>query len=195
MTTPSKNSGISRRAALGTMAMARTGTLSAASGALAAGQTVANGTAATTVRDRLWIFTVHAGPNNPHMELGGVRGGSRMTPAEGALWLDVPNLLFVRAFMIPPPPRLESGWKAKSSFEQYAISFQPLNRAVWSVVGSGGVGGVDELPHVLSLADKYPNFTGVFLDDLLANTVLDVGPRSAEFSRKWIAEVGDQPLS
>jgi hypothetical protein len=52
---------------------------------------------ATTVRDRLWIFTVYAGANNNHLEKGNLRGGSRMTPAEGAYWLDVPNLLFIRA--------------------------------------------------------------------------------------------------
>ena len=123
-------------------------------------------TPGTTVRDRLWIFAVAAGLNDSYLELGGVRGGSRMTPAEGAFWLGVPNLLLIREHNNPPLPNLES-WRAKTSFEQYAISFQPLDRVVWSVVGSGGRGGMSELGPVLDLAKKYPNFTGVYLDDFI----------------------------
>ena len=104
--------------------------------------------------------------NDSYLELGGVRGGSRMTPAEGAFWLGVPNLLLIREHNNPPLPNLES-WRAKTSFEQYAISFQPLDRVVWSVVGSGGRGGMSELGPVLDLAKKYPNFTGVYLDDFI----------------------------
>ena len=40
--------------------------------------------AGNTVRDRLWIFTVVAGMNDDYLGMGGVYGGSRMTPAEGA---------------------------------------------------------------------------------------------------------------
>ena len=65
-------------------------------------------TASDTVRDRLWIFTVVEGGNNkksPASPNGNVKhyiddfapGGSRMTPAEGAFWLGVPNLLFIRS--------------------------------------------------------------------------------------------------
>ena len=78
----------------------------------------------------------------------------------------MPNLLFIRADDDPPLPNLES-WRAKTSFEQNAISFQPLDRVVWSVVGSGGRGGMSELGPVLDLAKKYPNFTGVYLDDFI----------------------------
>lgn len=118
-----------------------------------------------TVRDHLWIFTVFAGGDNASLESGGVRGGSRMTPAEGAFWLNVPNLLLIRSSNQPPLP--EGPWRAKTSFEQWAISFQPLDRVVWSVVGSGGKGGMGELPHVISLAKKYPNITGIYLDDFI----------------------------
>jgi hypothetical protein len=124
-----------------------------------------------TVRDRLWIFTVYAGGNNKdqqgrHHICDFAPGGSRMTPAEGAFWLGVPNLLFIRAKDIPPLPSLETE-RAKTSFEQYAMSFQPLDRVVWSVVGSGGAGGMNELPPVLDLTRKYPNIRGVFLDDFV----------------------------
>jgi len=130
-----------------------------------------------TVRDRLWIFTVIAGGNNRKTETspGGNKthyiddyapGGSRMTPAEGAFWLGVPNLLFIRSEDNPPLPATETGRK-KTSFEQYAISFQPLDRVVWSVVGAGGKGGMAELPAALSLAKDFPNIRGVFLDDFV----------------------------
>lgn len=133
--------------------------------------------AAHTVRDRLWIFTVHAGQNNrqtPEFPAGNpvhfiddyAPGGSRMTPAEGAFWLGVPNLLFINSNNIPPLPATEPGRK-KTTFEQYAISFQPLDRVVWSVVGAGGKGGMEELGAVLPLAKQFPNICGVFLDDFV----------------------------
>ncbi|MBM3890236.1 MAG: hypothetical protein FJ388_14070 [Verrucomicrobia bacterium] len=119
-----------------------------------------------TVRDRFWIFTVYAGGDNNYLERGNVRGGSRMTPAEGAFWLNVPNLLFIRSHETPPLPGGQQ-WRAKTSFEQYAISFQPLDSVVWSVVGSGGKGGLGELYPVIQLAKKFPNFSGIYLDDFI----------------------------
>ncbi len=144
----------------------------AAAGALAmsAGHGLAatpqkNPAARSTVRDRLWIFTVFAGGDNNSLESGGVRGGSRMTPAEGAFWLNVPNLLLIRSNNQPPLP--EGAWRTKTSFEQWAISLQPLERVVWSVVGSGGKGGMNELGPVLQLAKKFPNLGGIYLDDFI----------------------------
>jgi hypothetical protein len=124
-----------------------------------------------TARDRLWIFTIYGGGNNRewqskhHIE-DYSPGGSRMTPAEGAFWLGVPNLLFIRAKDIPPLPSAEPG-RRRTSFEQYAMSFAPLDRVVWSVVGGGGHGGMNEVPPVLDLAKKFPNITGVYLDDFI----------------------------
>ena len=89
-----------------------------------------------------------------------------MTPAEGAFYLNIPNLLLIRSDNLPRLPDSEHG-RAKTSFEQYAISFQPLDRVVWSVVGSGGKGGMAELPYVLSLAKKFPNISGIYLDDFI----------------------------
>ena len=117
-----------------------------------------------TVRDRLWIFTVVAGMNNDRLEDGGVRGGSRMTPAEGAFYLGVPNLIMVRERGLPHRPSHEKNWKARTSFEQYAISFRPLKRVVWSVVGGSGNIKGDEVSWVLELAGKFSNISGVYLD-------------------------------
>ena len=122
--------------------------------------------ARSTVRDHLWIFTVPAGLDNPSLEAGKYRGGSRMTPAEGAFYLDIPNLLLIRSNNLPRLPDSERG-RAKTSFQQYAISFRPLDRVVWSVVGSGGQGGMAELPYVLSLAKEFPNISGIYLDDFI----------------------------
>jgi hypothetical protein len=117
----------------------------------------------TTARDRMWIFTVEAGLTDDYLEAGGVRGGSRMTPAEGAFYLNLPNLIFVRADGRPPLPKLQ-GWRSKATFDQYAISFRPLQRVVWSIGSSSGV-EQDELLSVLSVAGRFPNIVGVYLDD------------------------------
>ena len=117
-----------------------------------------------TARDHFWIFTVNAGMNDDYLAQGGVMGGSRMTPAEGAFFLGVPNLILVRENNSPLPPARQK-WRAKTSFEQFAISFLPLKRVVWSVVGSGGAIHGDEMSPVLDLAKNYPNITGVYLDD------------------------------
>jgi hypothetical protein len=154
----------SRRMMLGASALA-TGRLAIGLPAGLAGEPPKRDRSRSTVRDHLWIFTVFAGGDNASLESGGVRGGSRMTPAEGAFWLSVPNLLLIRSGDQPPLP--EGSSRTKTSFEQWAISFQPLDRVVWSVVGSGGQGGMGELPHVISLAKKYPNLSGIYLDDFI----------------------------
>jgi hypothetical protein len=166
MSQPSRENGLSRRAMLGSVVMATAGALGATARTAAAAEPVAGEPPLTTVRDRLWIFTVLAGGDNDYLERGNVRGGSRMTPAEGAFWLNVPNLLLIRSNNEPPLPGGQER-RAKTSFEQYAISFQPLDRVVWSVVGSGGKGGMSELSPVLDLAKKFPNFAGIYLDDFI----------------------------
>lgn len=156
--------GVSRSVLLGAALLA---SLSLAAAAQAAEPARPAGKAAT-VRDHMWIFTVFAGGDNNSLESGGFRGGSRMTPAEGAFWLNVPNLLLIRSSDLPRLPGGEQ-WRAKTSFEQYAISFQPLDRVIWSVVGSGGKGGLAELEPVLQLAKKYPNISGIYLDDFIVD--------------------------
>jgi hypothetical protein len=131
----------------------------------------------STVRDRLWLFTVAAGPDNGNLEAGGIRGGSRMTPAEGAFFLDIPNLLLIRSANLPALPCDEKG-RTKTSYEQYAISFRPLDRVIWSVVGSGGVGGMDQLEYVVPLAKKYSNIRGIYLDDFIVDQKKQADGRS-----------------
>ena len=106
---------------------------------------------AATLRDRFWIWTHAAGVYNLDY---GLPRTSRMTPAEGAAYLDVPNLLFIRYSDSPPMP-----------FDQYAIAFRPLKRVVWSLVGAGGKSNDEERQHVLDLASRFPNIIGFIMDD------------------------------
>ncbi len=105
-----------------------------------------------TVRDKLWIFTVYAGGDD---KVWGLPKPSRMTPAEAAFYLGVPNLLFIRADGNPP---LEL-------FEQWAIPFRPLKRVLWSLVGSGGLSAGEERAKALELARRFPNIVGFIMDD------------------------------
>ena len=91
-----------------------------------------------------------------------------MTPAEGAFYLNVPNLLFVRVHEAPSLPTFQQ-WRAKTDFQQYATSFRPLQKVIWSVVGSAGQGGMEELQPVISLAKEFPNIGGIYMDDFIVD--------------------------
>lgn len=107
-----------------------------------------------TVRDRLWIWCHQEGSNNGQY---GLPGESRMTPAEAAFYMGVPNLLMVVYQGQPEPP-----------FDKLAISFRPLKRVVWSIVGDSSSKRNDkatDLAEVVSLAGKFPNISGAIMDD------------------------------
>jgi hypothetical protein len=121
-----------------------------------------------TVRDRLWLFGVPADGPRLFYEGAGYRGGSRITPAEGAHWIGVPNLMFItQPWNQPPAMAREKAWKTVTTKEQYAISFQSLKRVQWAAVGSGGLGGLAEVPDIVTLAKDYPNITSIYLDDFV----------------------------
>jgi hypothetical protein len=120
------------------------------------------------VRDHLWLFGCPPGGDADYLENAGIRGGSRMTPVEGAHWLGIRNLLFVtQDWNRPPAQWSEAKWKAKTTMEQWAISFESLQRVNWAAVGSSGGGGLKTVPDIVTLAKKYPNFTGIYLDDFI----------------------------
>jgi hypothetical protein len=108
-----------------------------------------------TVRNRLWIWTHAPGAHNKGYNLP---RPSRMTPAEGAFYLDVPNLLMIRYQSDPAMP-----------FDPYAISFRPLKRVVWSLTGASGETSEEERNHVLDLARRFPNVVGFVMDDFFQN--------------------------
>ncbi len=103
------------------------------------------------VRDKFWIWGHDAGS---HDNQYGLQATSRMTPAEAAFYLGVPNLILVRYNDRPQPP-----------FEQYALALRPLKQVVWSIVGAGGATASDEVASACKLAARFPNFSGVMMDD------------------------------
>lgn len=124
--------------------------------------------APNTVRDHLWLFACPPGGDTDYLENAGIRGGSRMTPVEGAHWLGLKNLLFVtQDHNRPKAMWTEMKWKAKTTMEQWAISFESMQRVNWAAVGSSGGGGLKTVPDIVTLAKKYPNFTGIYLDDFI----------------------------
>lgn len=123
------------------------------------------GNGKSTVRDKLWIWGHVAGSHNGEF---GLKGTSRMTPAEGAFYLDVPNLIFVAypdhkepCKMLPEP----------ALYDQYAISFEPLKRVVWSIVGAGGHVNTSGIQAIRQLAQKFPNLVGTQMDDFFRDTL------------------------
>ncbi len=104
-----------------------------------------------TLRDRLWIWTHAEGAYKTDY---GLTRTSRMSPVEGAVYLGVHNLLFVRYSGNPPLP-----------LDQYAISFRPMKRVIWSLVGAGGESEEAERRHVLDLATRFPNISAFIMDD------------------------------
>jgi hypothetical protein len=108
-----------------------------------------------TVRDRFWLFVVPANSDFPNLGRRSV-----MTPAEGAYYLSISNLIMVQA----------GGEEAKYGrfeppFEQYAIALRPFKRVVWWITGSGGVTSPEERSQVFELAGRTSNFAGIYMDD------------------------------
>lgn len=120
----------------------------------------------TTVRDRLWLFAHEAGSHDDRWELPQT---SRITPVEAAHYLAVPNVIMVRYRGQPAPP-----------YDQYAVPFASLRQVVWSVVGSAGITDAAEQDHVLALADRLPNLTGVFMDDFFRSSEEEPGVFSVQ---------------
>jgi hypothetical protein len=174
--------------AASTAAWAATGT--GALGAAASPPSAAAGE--PTVRDKFWIWGHVEGSHN---NIYGLPGISRMTPAEGAFYLNVPNLIMVAyasakepGKMLPAPP-----------YDPYLISFRPLQRVVWSVVGAGGVVSKYDLEAIREMAEKYPNIVGVQMDDFFRDT-LDGGlvgsltPQELDYVQRRLA-LGGRKLS
>ena len=127
----------------------------------------------STVRDHLWIWGHEAGSHNDRY---GLAGSSRMTPAEGAFYLDVPNIIMVRYDDKPAPP-----------FDQHARALSPLKRVVWSIVGAGGRTATGEVDVVRDLASRFPNICGVMMDDFFLGRSED--GKVAVFDPEELAEI------
>jgi len=120
----------------------------------------------SNVREKLWIWGHEAGSHN--INTGGdglgLEGSSRMTPAEGAFYLGVPNIIMVRYNNKPKPP-----------YDKHAMALSPLKRVVWSIVGASGITGNDEITLVCDLATRFPNICGVMMDDFFRKPGNELG--------------------
>ena len=104
-------------------------------------------------RDKFWMFGVR-----PHQDDVLIRKRSRITPAEAALMMDVPNMLMINCEG-EPVPYSEAAYG-------YAESFVRMKKVLWGATGSGGFRVGNEEQFICTLAEKYPNIGGAFLDDL-----------------------------
>lgn len=113
---------------------------------------------AETTRDAFWLWGQEAGCFHRHRDnVWRLPGMSRMTPAEAAFHLGIPNVMIVRFDNRPAPP-----------FRQYALPLRPLKRIVWSIVGDASSSDNDrqsDLNEVIALAEDFPNLTGAIMDD------------------------------
>ena len=126
-----------------------------------------------TVRDRLWSWSVDASFDWPAHEAGETPGKNRMTPVEGAVYLGVPNVMFIQYQGIPPAP-----------FEQYFTPFKAMQQVFWTLSNNGNqvhqLGKEQE--HVFQLVAAHQNITGLLLDDFF------IGPINPKDDSHWLAE-------
>ena len=117
-----------------------------------------------TVRDKLWMFGVR-----PHQDDAATnvwrtpyRFRSRITPAEGAFMLDIPNMIMVSCDGEPFP--------FSEDAYGYAESFIRMDKVLWSGISAPVKHHVGlEEAFICELAEKYPNICGVFLDDFIGS--------------------------
>lgn len=114
----------------------------------------------TIARDKFWIFGVR--PHQDDIWLGKRDEDrnykrSRITPAEAALMLDVPNVMMIICDGEPAP--------FSEDAYGYAESFCRLNKVLWGSTGSCGFRAGNEEQFICELAEKYPNISGAFMDD------------------------------
>lgn len=171
---PSSLARIDRRSML-TFAAAGLAGIGLAQSPLAA----APATQGETVRDRLWIFACAANSDFPHIGRRSV-----MTPAEGAFFLGVPNILMVQSHESEAPYG-----RLVPPFAQYMVALRPMKRVVWSVVGSGGFHSDQETAEVLELARLGGNFAGIMLDDFFTG---EKAGKRAQLTVEQLAEIRRQ---
>jgi hypothetical protein len=110
------------------------------------------------IRDRFWLWGHDAGSHNPasHSIEWNLPASSRITAIEAAAYLGIPNLMMVRYNGKPTMP-----------YDQLAIATRSLERVMWSITGAMGEKSPDERDHVLDIAARFPNVTGLVMDDFI----------------------------
>jgi hypothetical protein len=95
--------------------------------------------------------------------------------------MGIPNLIMVRYLGRPPLP-----------FDQYALPFRALGQVVWSIVGAIGQTDETERGHVIDLAARHPNITGLMLDDFFGSEEFSPGNDLAALPPEKLTELRDQ---
>lgn len=134
------------------------------------------------VRDKFWLFASRA--HDDDIWLGKSHANrftrwSRITPAEGAAMLDVPNVIMIGSDGVPAPYSAEA--------YGYMESFCRMQNVVWSIAGSGGFRAGNEEQFICELAKRYPNVTGAFADDFMS--MPDATVEETEKKREEIRKV------
>ncbi len=127
-----------------------------------------------TVRDHLWLWAHDA---QFYGEGAGLPGIAHITPLEGACYMGIPNVMFIRYYDKPEPP-----------FAQYTVPFKALRSFEWSLFNNINqphtLGAEQE--EVYKLAALRPNMTGVVMDDFVIAT--DDGALKLTLSPEQLAE-------
>ena len=115
-------------------------------------------------RDKFWLFGVRAHQDDVWMRRSREkfkRYHSRITPAEGAMLLDVPNVAMI----------ICDGEPVSYSEDAYGYmeSFRRMKKVLWGATGSGGFRIGNEEKFVVDLAAEYPNISGAYLDDFIGD--------------------------
>jgi len=113
-----------------------------------------------TVRDKLWLFASRAHDDDIFFLRAKERPKarwSRITPAEGAFMLGVPNMIMVESDGEPCP-------YTEDAFG-YLESCCRIKNLLWSVTGSAGYRNGNEEEFICDMAEKYPNIVGAYFDD------------------------------
>ena len=131
--------------------------------------------------DHFWLFGVR--PHQDDTLLDGWNHGericgSRITPAEGAFMLGVPNIIMVCSDGIPVPFSRDA--------IQYCESYRRLKRVMWGVTGSTGFRLGNEEHFVAQLANQYPNVKGAFCDDFFTRYG---DPKAPDFTQRVIEDL------
>ncbi len=112
-----------------------------------------------TLRDKLWIWgqspDIHWIDDNVYR----LPGHSRMTPMEGAIYFDIPNMCRIRMSGMPKAP-----------FDQEQLVLEGCQEVVWSLLGAEGeeITEWGDLEEVARQARKYENITGGVFDDFFS---------------------------
>ena len=115
-----------------------------------------------TVRDKLWMFGVRPHQDDIWFKMprkDRLYNWSRITPAEGAFMLDIPNMLLINCDGEPAPFSHDA--------YGYAESFIRMDRVLWGSSGSDGFRAGNEEQFICELARRYPNVCGAYMDDFL----------------------------